>query len=105
MLGVDGPFWLYAAGVNSLVFAASILILLTLSVTVSTPALGAETADAAVMDGEEPPVVLGTKTAAAALRALRPALRGLDRTLEVALALLEGARDAAVEVGDRVELN
>lgn len=72
-------------------FPGSILISLTSAATSSGPEVGAGAAEAAESEGDAPPFVLGTKTAAAMLRALSAPLRGLDGTVAAALALADAA--------------
>ena len=83
-----GPLWLYALGVNSLLAPDSSLISLRSLVALSRPDLGAGAAEAAESEGDEPPLVLGTKTAAATLRALRAPLSGLEGALRPPRVLL-----------------
>lgn len=85
--------------------ADSILISLTSAVTPSNPDLGAGTGEAAESEGEEPPVTLGTKTAAATLRALSAPLRGLEGALVAPLALLGELAGEAADVAESAEEN
>lgn len=105
MLGVAGPLCWNPPGVNSLLFPASILISLTSLVTPSKPDLGAGAAEAAESEGDELPLVLGTNTAAATLRALRAPLSGLDVMLVPPLVLLGDVAGDPPEAAESAEEN
>lgn len=84
-----------------MLLAESIFMSLTSEATPSTAAdLGAGAGEAADREGEDPPLTLGTKTAAATLRALSAPLSGLEGALFAPLDLLgevaENAAEAAV---------
>lgn len=96
MLGVPGPLEMYALAAKSLELAESTLMSLTSEVTPSSVDLGAGAGEAAEIEGDEAPLTLGTKTAAATLRALRAPLSGLEGALRTPRDLLgELAGDAA----------
>lgn len=96
MLGVEGLLWVYALGDTWLVVDESTLRSLSSEVTASRVDLEAGAGEATESEGEELPLTLGTKTAAATLRALREPLSGLEGGLRAPLILLgELAGEAA----------